>query len=118
MLPGVFIILLFYAVGEGLAYLTGNFVPGCVIGMILLFLALYFKWVSPRKTKPVSKALTGNMSLFFLPAGVGVANSFDLLSASWRPVLAASLLSTLAVLVVVAVTAEWFTKRKNRHVVK
>ena len=34
---GIFLILLFYLLGCFVAALIGNFVPGSVIGMILLF---------------------------------------------------------------------------------
>ena len=37
MLAGVFIILFFYALGEGVAWLVQGFIPGSVIGMLLLF---------------------------------------------------------------------------------
>ncbi len=36
----IFFIFLFYWIGEFLSYLMGGFVPGSVLGMLLLFLAL------------------------------------------------------------------------------
>lgn len=68
MLPGIFIILLFYAAGEFIGTLTGGLIPGSVIGMILLFAALCGKVVKPETVRPVARFLTDNMGLFFLPA--------------------------------------------------
>lgn len=113
MLYGVFVIFLFYALGEALAALIHGYVPGCVLGMLLLFAALCLKLVSPRRVKPVSRALSAYMALFFLPAGVGIVNSLDLLSRYWQAVLAACALSTVAVIVVVAVTQEGFERRRK-----
>ena len=42
MLPGICIILLFYAFGECIALLTGRLIPGSVIGMVLLALVLIY----------------------------------------------------------------------------
>lgn len=65
MLPGICIILLFYAFGECIALLTGRLIPGSVIGMILLFAALCGKVVKPETVRPVARFLTDNMGLFF-----------------------------------------------------
>ena len=40
MLTEVFYILFFYALGEFVSYLIDGFIPGSVIGMVVLFLAL------------------------------------------------------------------------------
>ena len=66
MLPGIFIILLFYAAGEFIGTLTGGLIPGSVIGMILLFAALCGKVVKPENSqtgRPGSS--TDNMGRLF-----------------------------------------------------
>lgn len=65
MLSGIFIVLLFYALGEFVAWLIHGFVPGSVIGMVLLFTALCLKWVKPGQIKPVARFLCDNMAPFF-----------------------------------------------------
>lgn len=71
MLPGIFIVLFFFALGELVGWLVNGFIPGSVIGMMLLFTALCLKWVKPERIKPVARFLCDNMALFFVPAGVG-----------------------------------------------
>ena len=114
MVPGIFIILLFYAAGEFIGTLTGGLIPGSVIGMILLFAALCGKVVKPETVRPVARFLTDNMGLFFLPAGVGIVNAMDILSQSWQAVLTACAVSTVAVIVTVACTQEWLESRSRR----
>ena len=110
MLPGIFIILLFYAAGEFIGTLTG--------GLILLFAALCGKVVKPETVRPVARFLTDNMGLFFLPAGVGIVNAMDILSQSWQAVLTACAVSTVAVIVTVACTQEWLESRSRRRAAK
>ncbi len=64
MLSGIFIILLFFVLGEWVGWLINGFIPGSVIGMILLFAALCLKIVKPEWIKPVAKFLCDNMALF------------------------------------------------------
>ena len=66
---GLFLILLFYLLGCLVSALLDNFIPGSVIGMILLFGALSLKWVRPGHVKKVSTFLIDHMMLFFIPVG-------------------------------------------------
>lgn len=113
MLPGIFIIFFFYALGEAVAWWVDGFIPGSVIGMVLLFAALCLKWVKPGRIKPVARFLCDNMSLFFVPAGVGVVNALDVLSEYWEAVLVACAVSTVLVIVVVASVQQWFEKHRK-----
>lgn len=113
MLPGIFIVLFFYAAGELLSWFMGGFIPGSVSGMMLLFTALCLRWVKPEKIKPVAKFLCDNMALFFVPAGVGILNALDILSAYWQAILIACAVSTVIVIIAVASTQQWLEKRRN-----
>jgi len=66
MIKGSFYILLFYFLGELLSLLMHNFIPGSVLGMILLFLSLFFKLIKPDNVKSVSTVITKNMAVFFV----------------------------------------------------
>lgn len=81
----LFWIFLFSLIGEiisiGLSSLIS--IPGSVIGMVLLFSALRLKWLKLEQVEEVGTWLTGNMALFFVPAGVGLMTNFDLLADVW-----------------------------------
>lgn len=113
MLPGIFIVLFFFALGELAGELLNHFIPGSVIGMMLLFTALCLKWVKPERIKPVAKFLCDNMALFFVPAGVGIVNALDLLSQYWQAVLIACAVSTVVVIIVVGSLQQWFEKYRK-----
>lgn len=113
MLPGIFIVLFFYVLGELIGWLLDGFIPGSVIGMILLFVALCLKIVKPQQIKPIAKFLCDNMALFFVPAGVGIITALDILSQYWQAILIACAVSTIIVIVVVASIQEWFEKHRK-----
>lgn len=113
MLFGIFIVLFFFALGELACWLMNGFIPGSVIGMILLFAALCLKVVKPERIKPVAKFLCDNMALFFVPAGVGIINALDILSQYWQAVLVACAVSTVVVIVVVGSVQQWFEKHRK-----
>lgn len=98
----VFFILLFYAFGELISFLIGHFIPGSVLGMLLLFAALKFRWLRPQQVEGASSFLTTNMGIFFVPAGVGLITQLDLLRHYWLAIVLSMILSTILVLGVVA----------------
>lgn len=112
MLAQVFYILFFYFVGELISYFIHGFIPGSVIGMVMLFVALAFKWVKPEKVRKISTLLTDNMGLFFLPAGVGLMTSFGIISVYWPFIVMASVVSTVLVIATVALLQEKMGKEQ------
>ena len=110
---GIFLILLFYLLGCFVAALIGNFVPGSVIGMILLFCALSLKWVRPGHVTKVSMFLLDNMMLFFIPVGVGLITSYTLLSRYMLAIIVASLVSTVLVIAVVGLVEQKLESKKR-----
>lgn len=112
MIKGIFFILLFYFIGECLSYLIAGFVPGSILGMILLFLSLYFKLINPDNVSGVANAFTKNMAVFFIPAGAGLISSFGVLSKFWTSIIVVCSVSTVLVIVVVGLVQQ---KMENRH---
>ncbi len=107
MLQGLAVLLLFQFAGELVARLANLPVPGPVIGMVLLLVALELGLPRREGLETASSGILAHLSLLFVPAGVGILQHLPRLRAEW-PALAASLLvSTLAT---VAVTG-WLAQR-------
>ena len=81
---GLFYILLFWLIGNALSILTGGYVSGNIIGMILLFAALCMRWVKAETVRPAAKFLLGAMALFFVPYGVGLMDSYRVIHKAFR----------------------------------
>ncbi|BAV03387.1 CidA/LrgA family protein [Lactococcus formosensis] len=58
-------------------------VPGSILGMIFLFLALQFKVLKFTDVDEVGSFLINNMTILFLPAGVGIMAKWSLISNFW-----------------------------------
>lgn len=114
-LQQVFCILLFYAFGEALSILIGHFIPGSVLGMILLFAGLKAKIVRPDHVDRAADFLTKNMGIFFVPAGVGLITQLDLIRQYWLPIILSMMFSTILVLAVVAWSEQALEQRSERR---
>ena len=113
MIKGIFIILLFYFLGQAVSYLIDGFVPGNIIGMVLLFLSLYFKAISPDSVKDVANTFTRNMAIFFIPAGAGILGAYGIISKFWISILIVCSVSTVLVIAVVAIIQQQMEKRRK-----
>jgi holin-like protein len=105
------LILTLQLVGEVLRIALSLPVPGPVIGMGLLFLGLLIRRPASTGLEQTAFALLDNLSLLFVPAGVGVMLHMPLLAAEWRPVLTALIGSTVAA---IAVTGWVMVKLERR----
>jgi holin-like protein len=91
--------------GELVAHAAGLPIPGPVLGMLLLLVGLIWRERYARKgpdpeLKAAANGLLGNLSLLFVPAGVGVVAQLDVLAKSWLPLTVAIVVSTFLGLVV------------------
>jgi holin-like protein len=131
MIRFITVLLVLQLAGEALSTAFSLVLPGPVIGMVLLLIGLLLRdrWLRfraaggsesgsdggdgraaadrepaalPPAIDQVTSGLLGNLSLLFVPAGVGVILHIDLLREAWLPLLAALIVSTL---LAVAVTA-------------
>jgi holin-like protein len=106
MLQGLLLLLLFQLIGEALSVWFGLPMPGNVIGMALLLLALFAGWVKIDWLREAAELLLKYLALFFVPAGVGVMLYFDLIAREWLPICAGTIISTFVVMAVTGWTEQ------------
>lgn len=99
-LPQIAWLLGFWLLGELISRGFRWSVPGSIIGMVLLTLALEFKVLKLSSVESVSDFLIRNMAFFFVPPGVGLMVNLDLLANNWLAISVAVVVSTVLVLVV------------------
>ncbi|MBP3349541.1 MAG: CidA/LrgA family protein [Bacteroidaceae bacterium] len=116
IIKGVFAILLFYVIGIGASQLIGGVIPGSVCGMLLLFAALCLGIVKPDNVRIVARALTQNMAVLFVPAGVGIMAQYDLIAQNWVGILTITIVCTLLVLLSTGGIAQYINNHfKNNN---
>lgn len=72
MLSSIAIVLGYQVVGELISRLSGLPVPGPVFGMVLMLLSFFVKDDLVGRVRPTAGVLLANLSLLFVPAGVGI----------------------------------------------
>ncbi|MEQ8665364.1 MAG: CidA/LrgA family protein [Rhodospirillales bacterium] len=94
------VILCCQLAGEAFVTFFAIPVPGPVVGMVLLFAGLVIHGRVPEKLATVGDTLLANLSLLFVPAGVGVMLHLGLLTDDWLPISVALIASTVLTIAV------------------
>lgn len=94
-----FIILGCLALGEVVVWATGIHLPSSILGMLFLTAFLQMGWVKLPWVNRLSEFLLSNLGFFFVPPGVALMLYGDIIGRELLPIAAATLVSTVLVLV-------------------
>lgn len=110
-------ILGLWAIGEYISSFIQNIVviPGSIIGMILLFVLLKFKVVKLENINEVSNFFLDNMAIFFIPAGVSLIKSLNLISENIIVLMITIVVSTIIVMYVTGKLVDIMIDRKTKE---
>ncbi len=106
------------ALGELVVMVTGLKLPASIIGMLLLTLLLQLRIVKLEWVRGLTDFLIANLGFFFVPPGVALMLYFDLIRAEIVPIVAATVLSTILVLLVTGHTHQVVSKGERKVVDK
>ena len=113
MLAALTVLLVCQLVGESLVVAFRLPVPGPVLGMALLFVALGLRGRVSDDLRDTANGLLRHLSLLFVPAGVGVMVYLPLLMRDWPSILAAVVVGTAVGIAFTARLAHWLLSRKE-----
>ena len=88
-------------------------IPGSIIGMVALFLLLQYKILKLSHIKNFSRFMLKNLGLFFIPPGVALMSSYEILKENFFKLLFIIISSTIIVAVVTAVCVQLLIKNKG-----
>ena len=94
-----FIIFGCLAIGEFIVWLTGIKLPSSIIGMPALTALLKFNIVELSWVQNLSEFLISNLGFFFVPPGVAIMLYLDLIQKEFIPIILATVVSTICVLI-------------------
>lgn len=106
MYKGLVIIFGFLFLGEVVVELVNLPIPGNVVGMILLTFALVFKAMRLEDVEREAEFLVKNMSVMFVPPGVGIVLYWGLIKAQTLPIFGALILSFFVTIILTAKLVE------------
>ncbi|CAH2214053.1 CidA/LrgA family protein [Tepidibacter aestuarii] len=107
------IILFICLLGEVISNFLAFPLPGSIIGMILLFIALSTGIIELYMIADISKFLLNNLAFFFIPAGVGLISSLDILKGQWFILFFISIISTILVILTTGTTIQILKRRRD-----
>jgi holin-like protein len=124
MIVAITVLLACQLAGEMLARALALPIPGPVLGLVFLFMLLLARGKLKPKSSPISQTplgvlcafLLANLSLLFVPAGVGIIGQTEVLARHGPGLLVALVGSTALAMVVTALVFGWVAKRaRSEH---
>lgn len=109
------IILFISLLGELLRVLIPLPIPASVYGLVLMLLALTTGTIKLHQVKEASAFLIEIMPVMFIPAGVGLLESWPALKPVWIPVVLITMLTTVIVMVVTGRVAQRMIGKENKE---
>lgn len=109
------IILLLSLVGEGLHALLPLPVPASVYGLVLMLLCLCTGTLRLDQVERASDFLIEIMPVMFVPAAVGLTESWEQLRGVLVPMLVIMVLTTVLVMVVTGHVTQFVMKWREKH---
>ena len=97
------IIIVISLIGELLNYLIPLPIPSSIYGLVIMFLCLHFKIVKIADVKKTAVFLIEIMPLMFIPAAVGIIESWDIIKPN---VIAYAIITIVSTVLVMAVAGE------------
>ena len=104
-------LLVLQLVGEVIARGFNLPIPGPVIGMLLLFLALALRRGPTSDLQATSQGLLQHLSLLFVPACTGIVLHLHRVADEWLPLLLSLLFSTVLTLALTALVMRLCARR-------
>ena len=108
------IVLLISALGEALHVFLPLPVPASVYGLVIMLAALISGILKVEQVKEAADFLIEIMPVMFIPAGVGLLNSWGVLKPIWVPIAVITVASTVIVMVVTGRVTQFVIRREKR----
>ncbi|MGL5312870.1 MAG: CidA/LrgA family protein [Peptostreptococcaceae bacterium] len=111
------IILGLWGIGEYISSFIQSVVviPGSIIAMILLFILLQLKILKLESIKELSDFFLGNMAIFFVPAGVSLISSLNIIMDNIFVLIISVVLSTIIVMYITGFVVQKMIKKKVKE---
>ena len=107
------IILCITFLGEVLHALLPLPIPAGIYGIVLFFLALEMKVIPLKAVMDTGVFLIDIMPVMFIPAAVGLINSWDVLRPTWVSFLVITVLTTVVVMGASGIVTQWLLRREK-----
>ena len=108
------IILIFSFIGDILNHIVPLPIPASIYGMVLLFIALSTKIIKLDQVETTAEFLLSIMLIFFVPASVGIMDTFFAYKSSMLPIIIIVIVSTIIVMITTGLVSQFIIKLKSK----
>lgn len=110
------VILVIAFAGEVLKYIIPLPIPASIYGLIILFVGLLTGLIRLEQVREAGKFLIEIMPVMFIPAAVGLLESWGVLQPMFLPVIIITLVSTVVVMAATGISSQLIIRLgKNRN---
>ncbi|MEW9122843.1 MAG: CidA/LrgA family protein [Thermotaleaceae bacterium] len=110
---GILFLLLF--LGDSITYMLNIPIPGNILGMLLLTVALITKVIKLEDVEDAAKLFLDHLPVFFIPSSVGIMLYFGLIRNQLAGILVPTILSIIIGLYVTGKVADLFANKKGEE---
>lgn len=110
---GIAIIFALLWLGTFISDHTGGFLPGSIVGMLLLTVALQLGIIRLNWVQRTSNQFVRWMSLLFVPIGVGLVDQLAVLQSALVEILVTCVVATLVLLSLIGWGVQWLQRLKG-----
>ena len=89
-------------------------IPGTIIGLLLLFVLLYYKIIKLNMIENVANFLLANMTMFFMPPTVKIMDSYQLLQGNFIKFVVLIIVSTVITMGVTGKVVQFMIEHLER----
>lgn len=110
---GILTLLIFHLLGEAIVRTTGLFIPGAVVGLLLLFFTLLIRGQLSSGLEQSSKTLIGFLPLLLILPSAGIFFLGESFNDQWLAFAGAIVAGTILTLVFCALLMKLMVKRHD-----
>ena len=107
------IILGIYLIGEFISSILNLPVPGNILGMLILFILLCRKILKIENIEIESECLLSHLLLFFIPEGVGLMPSMDIIKSTWIQIFIVYVITTMVIIGGIGTIIRFISSKKK-----
>lgn len=112
------IIIGIYLIGEFISKFFSLPLPGNIIGLLILLTLLCTRVIKVEKIENVSRFFLDHLAFFFIPAGVGLLSSFDIIRDNLVSILILCLITTAIVIVCTGIIVQYIIGIQTKNTKK
>jgi holin-like protein len=109
------ILFLFYFVGDFIVSVFHIKFPGSIVGLLLLWICLYFKWLNIKFVMDGTNFLITFLTLFFIPSTVGIIQYPELLTKNGLLLIVAVFISSIFAFIFTGKLSQYLEKVEDKR---